>query len=101
MKLEPLNVDLASTLPEISPNYKPLPYINPIHRKEEVKPIDDIIYYKNQRLFFCDDTSGEIIFYFDMPIIVLFIFIPGQRCTLVTRLATQVCRHYTNCALEC
>lgn len=49
MKLEPLNVDLASTLPEISPNYKPLPYINPIHRKEEVKPIDDIIYYKNQR----------------------------------------------------
>ncbi|KAL6266244.1 hypothetical protein P5V15_003103 [Pogonomyrmex californicus] len=49
LKLEPLNVDLASTLPEISPNYKPLPYINPIHRKEESKPVDDIIYVKNQR----------------------------------------------------
>ncbi|XP_011159769.1 transcription elongation factor B polypeptide 3 [Solenopsis invicta] len=49
VKLEPLNVDLASTLPEISPNYKPLPYINPIQRKEEVKPVNDIIYVKNQR----------------------------------------------------
>jgi len=47
--LEPLNVDLASTLPEISPNYKPLPYINPTQRKEEIKPVDDIIYIKNQR----------------------------------------------------
>ncbi|KMQ91117.1 transcription elongation factor b polypeptide 3 [Lasius niger] len=49
VKLEPLSVDLASTLPEISPNYKPLPYINPIQRKEEVKSIDNMIYYKNQR----------------------------------------------------
>ncbi|TGZ47471.1 uncharacterized protein Eloa isoform X1 [Temnothorax longispinosus] len=49
VKLEPLNVDLASTLPEISPNYKPLPYINPMQRREEVKPVDDIIYVKNQR----------------------------------------------------
>lgn len=50
VKLEPLNVDLASTLPEISPNYKPLPYINPMQRREEVKPVDDIIYiYKSQR----------------------------------------------------
>ncbi|KYM84317.1 Transcription elongation factor B polypeptide 3 [Atta colombica] len=49
VKLEPLNVDLASTLPEISPNYKPLPYINPMQRKEEIKSVDDIIYIKNQR----------------------------------------------------
>ncbi|XP_012543329.1 transcription elongation factor B polypeptide 3 [Monomorium pharaonis] len=49
VKLEPLSVDLASTLPEISPNYKPLPYINPVQRKEEIKPVDDIIYVKNQR----------------------------------------------------
>ncbi|XP_067216300.1 transcription elongation factor B polypeptide 3 isoform X2 [Linepithema humile] len=49
VKLEPLSVDLASTLPEISPNYKPLPYINPVHRREEVKHFDDMIYVKNQR----------------------------------------------------
>ncbi|XP_011875397.1 PREDICTED: transcription elongation factor B polypeptide 3-like [Vollenhovia emeryi] len=49
VKLEPLSVDLASTLPEISPNYKPLPYINPSQRKEETKFVDDIIYVKNQR----------------------------------------------------
>ncbi|CAK9816426.1 Transcription elongation factor B polypeptide 3 [Anthophora quadrimaculata] len=49
VKLEPLSVDLASTLPEISPNYKPLPYINPIHRKEEDKALTDVIYVKNQR----------------------------------------------------
>ncbi|XP_011332905.1 transcription elongation factor B polypeptide 3 isoform X2 [Ooceraea biroi] len=49
VKLEPLSVDLVSTLPEISPNYKPLPYINPIHRKEEIKVADEIIYVKNQR----------------------------------------------------
>lgn len=49
VKLEPLSVDLVSTLPEISPNYKPLPYINPVHRKEELKSIDEIIYVKNQR----------------------------------------------------
>ncbi|KOC62922.1 Transcription elongation factor B polypeptide 3 [Habropoda laboriosa] len=48
VKLEPLSVDLASTLPEISPNYKPLPYINPIHRKEEDKALTDVIYVKNQ-----------------------------------------------------
>ncbi|XP_043266781.1 transcription elongation factor B polypeptide 3-like [Venturia canescens] len=52
IKLEPLNVDLASTLPEISPNYKPLPahYINPIHRKQdEDKALSDVIYTKGQR----------------------------------------------------
>ncbi|XP_060823679.1 transcription elongation factor B polypeptide 3 [Bombus pascuorum] len=49
MKLEPLNVDLASTLPEISPNYKPLPYVNPVHRKEEDKALTDVMYVKNQR----------------------------------------------------
>ncbi|XP_011146586.1 transcription elongation factor B polypeptide 3 isoform X2 [Harpegnathos saltator] len=49
VKLEPLNVDLASTLPEISPNYKPLPHINPIQRKEEAKFVDDVIHVKNQR----------------------------------------------------
>lgn len=49
VKLEPLNVDLASTLPEISPNYKPLPYINPVQRKEEDKLLTDVIYVKNQR----------------------------------------------------
>lgn len=48
-KLEPLSVNLASTLPEISPNYKPLPYINPVHRKEEDKVLTDVIYVKNQR----------------------------------------------------
>lgn len=42
-------MDLASTLPEISPNYKPLPYINPTHRKEEDKVLTDVIYVKNQR----------------------------------------------------
>ncbi|XP_072752230.1 transcription elongation factor B polypeptide 3 [Anoplolepis gracilipes] len=49
VKLEPLSVDLSSTLPEISPNYKPLPYINPVQRKEEAKSIDNMIYFKNQR----------------------------------------------------
>ncbi|KAL6427537.1 hypothetical protein ACFW04_008787 [Cataglyphis niger] len=49
VKLEPLSVDLSSTLPEISPNYKPLPYINPIQRKEDIKSVDNIIYVKNQR----------------------------------------------------
>ncbi|OAD57386.1 Transcription elongation factor B polypeptide 3 [Eufriesea mexicana] len=49
VKLEPLSVDLASTLPEISPNYKPLPYINPVHRKEEDKVLTDVMYVKNQR----------------------------------------------------
>ncbi|KOX78696.1 Transcription elongation factor B polypeptide 3 [Melipona quadrifasciata] len=49
VKLEPLNVDLASTLPEISPNYKPLPYVNPVHRKEEDKTLTDVMYIKNQR----------------------------------------------------
>ncbi|XP_043789286.1 transcription elongation factor B polypeptide 3 [Apis laboriosa] len=49
VKLEPLNVDLASTLPEISPNYKPLPYVNPVQRKEEDKLLTDVIYVKNQR----------------------------------------------------
>lgn len=49
MKLEPLSVDLASTLPEISPNYKPLPYVNPVYRKEEDKALTDVMYVKNQR----------------------------------------------------
>ncbi|XP_046828087.1 transcription elongation factor B polypeptide 3 [Vespa crabro] len=49
VKLEPLSVNLASTLPEISPNYKPLPYINPVHRKEEDKVLTDVIHVKNQR----------------------------------------------------
>ncbi|XP_043519098.1 transcription elongation factor B polypeptide 3 isoform X2 [Frieseomelitta varia] len=49
VKLEPLSVDLASTLPEISPNYKPLPYVNPVHRKEEDKILTDAMYVKNQR----------------------------------------------------
>ncbi|XP_078034843.1 transcription elongation factor elongin A [Augochlora pura] len=49
VKLEPLSVDLASTLPEISPNYKPLPYVNPVSRKEEDKSLTDVICVKNQR----------------------------------------------------
>ncbi|XP_066597683.1 transcription elongation factor B polypeptide 3 [Prorops nasuta] len=49
INLEPLSVDLASTLPEISPNYKPLPYINPVQRKCEEKVLTDAIYVKNQR----------------------------------------------------
>ncbi|XP_020279484.1 transcription elongation factor B polypeptide 3 [Pseudomyrmex gracilis] len=51
IKLEPLSADLVTfTLPEISPNYKPLPHVNSISsRREEFKPIDDIIYVKNQR----------------------------------------------------
>ncbi|XP_012253903.2 transcription elongation factor B polypeptide 3 [Athalia rosae] len=50
VKLEPLSVDLASTLPEISPNYKPLPYVNPVHRKqEEDMALSNVIYTKNQR----------------------------------------------------
>nr|XP_031837825.1 transcription elongation factor B polypeptide 3 isoform X2 [Nomia melanderi] len=49
VKLEPLSVDLASTLPEISPNYKPLPYVNPVLRKEEDKLLTDVICVKNQR----------------------------------------------------
>ncbi|XP_076645760.1 transcription elongation factor elongin A [Halictus rubicundus] len=49
VKLEPLSVDLASTLPEISPNYKPLPYVNPVNRREEDKSLTDVIYVKNQR----------------------------------------------------
>ncbi|XP_012283397.1 transcription elongation factor B polypeptide 3 [Orussus abietinus] len=50
VKLEPLSVDLASTLPEISPNYKPLPHITPVHRKqEEDTALTKVIYAKNQR----------------------------------------------------
>ncbi|XP_015109881.1 transcription elongation factor B polypeptide 3 [Diachasma alloeum] len=54
VKLEPLSVDLASTLPEISANYKPLPvnnYLNnTVHRKmEEDKVLNDAIYAKNMR----------------------------------------------------
>ena len=51
MKLEPLSVDLAATLPEISPNYKPLAYnLNPIHRKlEEGRTLSEVLYSKNQR----------------------------------------------------
>lgn len=53
-------MDLASTLPEISPNYKPLPYINPMNRKEEDKALTDVIYVKNQRYFFikCKDVQN-------------------------------------------
>ncbi|XP_046617756.1 transcription elongation factor B polypeptide 3 [Neodiprion virginianus] len=50
VKLEPLSVDLASTLPEISPNYKPLPYVNPLQRKqEEDRVLNNVIYAKSQR----------------------------------------------------
>lgn len=52
IKLKPLNVDLASTLPEISANYKPLPVnnMNPIYRRmEEDKALNDAIYAKNIR----------------------------------------------------
>ncbi|XP_017886928.1 transcription elongation factor B polypeptide 3 [Ceratina calcarata] len=52
VKLQPLNVDLASTLPEISPNYKPLPYVNQKedkYRKEEDRSLTDVMYVKNQR----------------------------------------------------
>ncbi|XP_011303004.1 transcription elongation factor B polypeptide 3 [Fopius arisanus] len=53
VKLEPLSVDLASTLPEISTNYKPLPinnYLNTLNRKmEEDKVLNDAIYAKNIR----------------------------------------------------
>ncbi|XP_034934228.1 transcription elongation factor B polypeptide 3 [Chelonus insularis] len=50
VKLEPLKVDLDSTLPEINPNYKPLPVIPAIHRKfEERKALDEAIYAKNIR----------------------------------------------------
>ncbi|XP_057332272.1 transcription elongation factor B polypeptide 3 isoform X2 [Microplitis mediator] len=52
IKLKPLNVDLASTLPEISANYKPLPvnHMNPIYRRmEEDKALNDAIYAKNIR----------------------------------------------------
>ncbi|XP_076753864.1 transcription elongation factor elongin A [Xylocopa sonorina] len=59
VKLQPLSVDLASTLPEISPNYKPLPYINPVHRKEEDKCLTDVMYVKNQRTkVFSGNKSG-------------------------------------------
>lgn len=52
VKLQPLNVDLASTLPEISPNYKPLPYVNQKedkYRREEDRSLTNIMYTKNQR----------------------------------------------------
>ncbi|XP_063977701.1 transcription elongation factor B polypeptide 3 isoform X2 [Diachasmimorpha longicaudata] len=54
IKLEPLSVDLDSTLPEISTNYKPLPannYLNnTVNRKiEEDKILNDAIYAKNVR----------------------------------------------------
>ena len=51
VKLDPLNVDLAATLPEISPNYRPLPSnLNPVNRKfEEDKSLSEVIYSKNMR----------------------------------------------------
>ena len=51
-KLEPLNVELAATLPDISPNYRPLPsvVINSVHRKqEEANALSEVIYAKSQR----------------------------------------------------
>lgn len=52
VKLEPLNVDSASELTEISLNYKPLPAhnTNPVNRKqEEFRALSDVIYAKPQR----------------------------------------------------
>ena len=57
MKLEPLEVDLDSTLPPITPNYKPLPHYNfldsPPHRKmkqlTEEEALCQVMSTKNQR----------------------------------------------------
>ncbi|XP_043478633.1 transcription elongation factor B polypeptide 3 [Leptopilina heterotoma] len=51
VKLEPLSIDLASTLPEISPNYKPLAHsVVPVNRKiDECRALSDAIYCKTQR----------------------------------------------------
>ncbi|KAJ8667139.1 hypothetical protein QAD02_008801 [Eretmocerus hayati] len=55
MKLEPLDriedeVDLASTLPEPSPHYKPLPHINHAQRKmDEDVMLSQVLHVKNQR----------------------------------------------------
>lgn len=51
VKLEPLSVDLAATLPEISPNYKPLAHnLVPVNRKiDECRALSDAIYCKTQR----------------------------------------------------
>lgn len=53
VKLEPLEVDLSSTLPEITTHYKPLPVANHMsaaHRRgEEERALGEVIYAKNIR----------------------------------------------------
>lgn len=52
LKLEPLNIDLALTLPEINDNYKPLPtnQMNSNHqRQEEDRVLSSVMYAKNLR----------------------------------------------------
>lgn len=71
-KLPPLvsSVDLAATLPETNPNYKPLSnsYINMMNKKEEEnmkqKSLDEAIYVKNMRT---KVYSGNKIGYTSVP----------------------------------
>ena len=54
VKLEALDLDISSTLPEINPNYKPLPHI-PESSKRQMKAMSEedtmfsIMTTKNQR----------------------------------------------------
>lgn len=54
VKLESLKVDLANTLPEISPNYKPLSKIDHAKRRqeliqEEAEKLSKVLHKKNER----------------------------------------------------
>ncbi|XP_011502248.1 PREDICTED: transcription elongation factor B polypeptide 3 [Ceratosolen solmsi marchali] len=70
VKLEPLSrideeVDLASTLPEPSPHYKPLPHLNHAQRRQdEDNMLSQVIYAKNQRT---KVYSGNKIGYTNVP----------------------------------
>lgn len=53
MKLEALDLDISSTLPEINPNYKPLPHVPESARRQSKMSEEDTMFSimttKNQR----------------------------------------------------
>lgn len=90
VKLEPLRmdeeVDLTSTLPEPSLNYKPLPQICPAERRRnEDQMLSQVIYAKNQRTkVFSGNKTGytSVPTLYEMCIRVLIENIDGEHFIL-------------------
>lgn len=97
-------MDLVTfTLPEISPNYKPLPHVNSINRREEFKPVDDIIYVKNQRYEHLYAKTIKCLKIFSSEKLFYSLKFPEQKYTLVINLQhdmVQRCPPCTNCVSE-